>query len=133
MGKILTILLALLVGGHAAFANEGGGGGGEEGGAEYLKLESVLVNLQGKRHYLRADIQLLVDTKENADKIKAHMPAIRHALIMLFSNREPVQTAAVQEREKLRQAALAEVIRTLEKYGAEIGLEDLFFTDFMVQ
>lgn len=131
MGKILTILLALLVGGPAVFAKEGGGG--EEGGAEYLKLESVLVNLQGKRHYLRADIQLLVDTKENADKIKAHMPAIRHALIMLFSNREPAQTAAVQEREKLRQAALAEVIRTLEKYGAEIGLEDLFFTDFMVQ
>jgi flagellar FliL protein len=44
-----------------------------------------------------------------------------------------VQTASVHEREKLRQAALTEVGKTLEKYGAEVGLEDLFFTDFMVQ
>lgn len=124
---LLTVSAQGFAGGH------GSEGGGEEGGVEYLPLESVLVNLEGKRHYLRADIQLLVETKADADKIKAHMPAIRHALIMLFSNRNPVQIAAVEEREKLRQAALEQVILSLEKYGAEQGLQDLFFTDFMVQ
>jgi flagellar FliL protein len=124
------LVWALLAAGHAGFASEGGGG---EGGVEYLPLESILVNLEGRRHYLRADIQLLVDNPEDAAKIKAHMPAIRHALIMLFSNRNPQQIAAVGEREKLRQSALEQVTLSLEKFGAEHGLEDLFFTDFMVQ
>ncbi|HYE34889.1 flagellar basal body-associated FliL family protein [Methylocaldum sp.] len=108
-------------------------GEGGDGGVEYLPLASVLVNLEGKRHYLRADIQLLVDGKENAEKIKMHMPPIRHALIMLFSNRNPEQLSAADEREKLRQAALQDVTKTLEKYGASEGLKDLFFTDFLVQ
>lgn len=135
VARVLCLACALMAGSQG-FANEGGGhgGGGEgEGGVEYLPLEAILVNLEGKRHYLRADIQLLVDNQADADKIKAHMPAIRHALIMLFSNRDPHQIAAVAEREKLRQAALEQVILSLEKHGAEHGLEDLFFTDFMVQ
>jgi flagellar FliL protein len=133
VGSLRVMFIAwLLLAGPCAYANEGGGGG-EEGGVEYLPLESILVNLEGRRHYLRADIQLLVETKEDADKIKVHMPVIRHTLIMLFSNRNPQQIAAVAEREKLRQSALEQVTATLEKLGAEHGLEDLFFTDFMVQ
>ncbi len=133
MGIFRTVLMAflLLAVSQTGFASEGGGG--EEGGVEYLPLESILVNLEGKRHYLRADIQLLVDNKEDADKIKAHMPAIRHTLIMLFSGRDPVRISAVAEREKLRQEAFEQVTQSLEKFGAEHGLQDLFFTDFMVQ
>ncbi|SMF95032.1 flagellar FliL protein [Methylomagnum ishizawai] len=134
MGKVRIVLVALCLwaGSSAGLANEGGGGG-EEGGMEYLPLEAVLVNLAGKRHYLRADIQLLVESKEDADKIKAHMPLIRHTLIMLFSNRDPAEIAAVAEREKLRQSALEQITASLEQVGADHGLEDLFFTDFMVQ
>ncbi|MGX2039462.1 flagellar basal body-associated FliL family protein [Methylocaldum sp. MU1018] len=106
---------------------------GEGGGVEYLPLESVLVNLEGRRHYLRAEIQLLVDSKAHAEKIKMHTPPIRHALIMLFSNRNPEQLSAADEREKLRQAALRDVTKILEKYGVSEGLQDLFFTDFLVQ
>jgi flagellar FliL protein len=125
--KILALFLLL-------FSPFGYGMSGEgDGGVEYLPLESVLVNLEGKRHYLRADIQLLIDSKEHAEKIKMHMPPIRHALIMLFSNRNPEQLSAVDEREKLRQAALQDVTKTLEKYGAGEGLKDLFFTDFLIQ
>ena len=131
MGKsrILALLLLFLFG-PFAYASSGEGG---EGGVEYLPLESLLVNLEGRRHYLRADIQLLIDSKEHAEKIKMHMPPVRHALIMLFSNRNPEQLSAADEREKLRQAALEDVTKTLEKYGAGEGLQDLFFTDFLIQ
>jgi len=135
MGKVKYLLMALMLwaASPVGYANEGGGGGGEEGGVSYLPLESIIVNLQGKRHYLRADIQLLVENQADADKIKAHMPMIRHTLIMLFSNRDPAEISAVAERENLRQSALEQVTLSLEKVGAEHGLEDLFFTDFMVQ
>jgi flagellar FliL protein len=108
-------------------------GGEEDDGVVYLPLQSLLVNLEGKRHYLRADIQLLIDSKAHAEKIKAHMPPIRHALIMLFSNRNPEHLAVAEEREKLRQAALQDVTKALQKYGASEGLKDLFFTDFLIQ
>ncbi len=92
-----------------------------------------MVNLEGKRHYLRADIQLLVDSAEHVEKMKAHMPVIRHSLIMLFSGRNPEQVSAIDEREKLRQIAKEEIRKALAHYGAGEGLKDLFFTDFMVQ
>jgi len=132
---VRKFMIALLLGvsfpllstpGHA---NSGGG----EGDSQYLPLESVLVNLEGKRHYLRADIQLLVDSAEHAEKMKVHMPAIRHSLIMLFSGRNPEQISALDQREMLRQNAKEEVKKVLDHYGAGKGLEDLFFTDFIVQ
>jgi flagellar protein FliL len=127
---VAIIVLSIIF--QSVRANEGGGGGGGDG-SQYLPLESVLVNLEGKRHYLRADIQLLIDNAEHIEKIKVHMPAIRHSLIVLFSGRNHEQIAAIEEREKLRQEAKEEVKKALEHYHAGQGLEDLFFTDFMVQ
>ncbi len=129
MGRSKILALFLLL-----FSPLGYGTSGEEdGGVEYLPLQSLLVNLEGKRHYLRVDVQLLVDSKAHAERIKMHMPPIRHALIMLFSNRNPEQLATADEREKLRQAALQDVTKTLQKYGTSEGIKDLFFTDFLIQ
>lgn len=115
----------------AAWANKAEGGG--EAGQQYVKLESVLVNLEGKRHYLRADIQLMVADGHTAEAIKANMPAVQHALIMLFSGRNPELVATVDEREKLRKNAKAEIAKLLAQYHADKGFEDVFFTDFLVQ
>ncbi|MBS1212027.1 MAG: flagellar basal body-associated protein FliL [Proteobacteria bacterium] len=106
---------------------------GKGAAAQYVPLESVLVNLAGRRHYLRADIQLLVANGEEAEKVREHMPAIRHSLIMLLSGRDPEQVSTVQEREKLRQEAKGEIRKVLQGFHAGEGLKDLFFTDFMVQ
>jgi flagellar FliL protein len=135
MGKFnfATFLFLLLLSLSFHLKAVEGGGGGEEKGPQYLPLEPVLVNLEGKRRYLKADVQMLVESKESADKIKAHTPAIRHALIMLLSNRNPEQLTIVEEREKIRKAALEEVTKALEQYDADGGIEDLFFTDFFIQ
>jgi flagellar FliL protein len=107
--------------------------GGGDADSQYVPLEPVLVNLAGKRRYLRADIQLLVDSSEHADKMKGHMPALRHGLIMLFSGRDADKIFALDQREMLRQNAKEEVKKILDHYGAGKGLKDLFFTDFIVQ
>ena len=119
----------------SAHANEGAEKGkeGAAAGPQYMALDPVLVNLEGRRHYLRANIQLLVDSAEHGEKMKQHMPAIRHSLIVLFSGRNPELISTVEEREKLRQSAKEELKKTLQAHHADTGLEDLFFTDFMVQ
>lgn len=144
MRKISVFLLALLLSlGTVAKAEEHGGGqgGGEkkEGEAagpviEYLPLEPPLVvNLQGPRRYLKADIQLLIEGAENLPRIKEQMPVIRHALILLMSERDPATLANVEEREKLRAATLSEIRTALDKYSRSEGLKDVFFSNFLVQ
>jgi len=124
-------LLLLVSSGHT-MANEGGGGG-EETGVSYLPLEPVTVNLEGKRHYLKVDVQLLMDSKANAEKVKIHIPAIRHLLIMLLSNRNPDQIATVEERETIRKQASESTEKLLEEWDLDRGYEDIFFTDFLIQ
>lgn len=136
MRNLLPVLLLCLI----AFSTStpgaeehGGGKEGESAGPQYLPMDPVIVNLAGRRHYLRANIQLLVDSAEHAEKIKHHTPAIRDALITLFSGRDPVALSAIEERENLRKGAREEIGKVLERVKANKGFEDIFFTDFMIQ
>lgn len=138
--EVFRILLVVgflgIVAGPQCLANEGGGEGegkADAAGPQYLPLEGVLVNLEGRRHYLRVEIQLLVDNGAHAEKIKEHMAPIRHALIMLFSGRNPDQIALMEEREKLRQGAKEEIKKVLAANHADKGLEDVYFTDYLIQ
>jgi flagellar FliL protein len=131
--NLLAVLLLCSVFFSAARAEEHGGKEGDGAGPQYVPMEPVIVNLDGRRHYLRANIQLLVDSAEHAEKIKHHMPAIRDALITLFSGRDPVALAAVEERENLRKSAREEIGKVLGHFKAGKGFEDIFFTDFMIQ
>lgn len=101
---------------------------------EYLPLQpKLIVNLAGRRHYLRVDVQLMIKGKEHLERIQKHLPMIRHALIVLLSDLPPEKVAAVGERERLRQEALAEVRRILDRYTDSDGLKDIFFTEFLIQ
>ncbi len=102
---------------------------------EYLPLSpKFVVNLQGgRRSYLRADIQLMVEGSENLEAIKTHIPAIRHSLIMLFSDHTVDQLRSSAQRETLRQKALKQTQKTLEKYASNGKLKDIFFTEFLIQ
>jgi flagellar FliL protein len=102
---------------------------------EYVPMEpNFVVNLQGdRRSYLRTDIQLLVEGKEYAEQIKAHMPALRHAIILLISDYSADQLGTPEQREAFRQKALQESRKALDQYASSRGLDDLFFTEFLVQ
>lgn len=140
MRIIGTLLLALLLNTAWAAEEHGGGHGGEEGGehagpaVEYVMFEPPLVvNLHGPRRYLRADVQMLVEGQENIARIKTHLPALRHTLILLYGDRDPATLANVLEREKLRTETMAEITKVLDQYGSSEGLKDVFFSSFLIQ
>jgi flagellar FliL protein len=62
------------------------------------------------------------------------MPVIRNNLLMMFGGQTLATLTNRDEKEKLRAAALAEVQRILaaNAVGAP-GVEDLYFTSFVVQ
>lgn len=101
---------------------------------EYLPVKpNLVVNLAGRRHYLRADVQLMIKGEDNLERIQKHLPLIRHTLIMHFSNLPPEKVAEISEREKLRESAFNEIRKVLDQYSDSDGLKDIYFTEFLVQ
>lgn len=102
---------------------------------EYVPLNpDFVVNLKGdQRSYLRTNIELMVKGKEHADRIRMHMPVLRHAVLMLISEYSADQLESSEQREEFRKKAFHETKTALEKYASSEGLSDLFFTSFLVQ
>ncbi|MEW6692315.1 MAG: flagellar basal body-associated FliL family protein [Pseudomonadota bacterium] len=97
----------------------------------------LLVNLADttEADFLQVEVQILTTNPELEAKVKAHMPALRHALLTLFSQQKSPELKTAQGREQLRQQALAEVRSVLEKQ-AKVDPEDvgdLLFTNFIMQ
>jgi flagellar FliL protein len=100
---------------------------------EYLEMTpKFTVNLAGQKKYLLINVQLLFEGKENVEKIKKHMPALRHELIMLFSGRNETDLASMEQREALRKETLDAIRAALDKYENSDGFRDLFFTEFLL-
>ncbi|PKM13327.1 MAG: flagellar basal body protein FliL [Gammaproteobacteria bacterium HGW-Gammaproteobacteria-3] len=100
---------------------------------EYLEMTpKFTVNLAGRRKYLMINVQLMIEGAENLDKVKKHMPALRHELIMLFSGRSENELASMEQREALRQESIEAIRKTLDKLADSDGFRDVFFTEFLL-
>lgn len=163
--RLFILLFSLLFMSNFAFANEGGGEGESKaaGGPTYLEITpKFVVNLLENKKYLSINVQLLIDGAPTEAAIKKHMPAIKHELIMLFSDRSIDAVQTMEQREALRQEAIEVIHKTINKAegvdpeaeGAEHaptdahakkdkkkdyshlpsgGFKDAFFTEFLVQ
>ncbi len=122
---LLTFLLMPLF----ALANEGGGSGA---GPQYIEIgPKLIVNLANPKQLMKINPQLMVEG-EAAEQVKKNMPALKNALIMLFSGRKAEELATAEQREALRKETTEVIIKTLDKYGSSEGFEDVFFSDFRI-
>lgn len=100
---------------------------------EYLEMApKFTVNLDAPRKYLLVNVQLMVEGKENLEKVKKHLPALRHELIMLYSGRNANELGTMEQREALRLESVEAVRKKLDKYDNSDGFRDLFFSEFLV-
>lgn len=129
--RIFLLLLSLLcVPNYVAAADEV-----VEEVVEYLAMTpKFTVNLAEPKKYLRIDVQLMVEGDKAIEKVKKHLPALRHSLIMLFSGKPAADLQTAEQREALRLEALNVIKDALDKNAKNSdGLRDLFFTEFLVQ
>jgi flagellar FliL protein len=130
--RLLILLFSLLLMPSWAYANEGKSESGE-GGMEYLEITpKITVNLAEPRNYLLVNVQLLAEGAEAVEKIRKHMPAIKHELIMLFSGRPSDSLQTMEQREALRKETVAVLQKTLDKYEKNSGFKDVFFSEFLI-
>ncbi len=131
-----------------AVANEGAKESEAETGIKYMEMSpKFTVNLAEPKKFLLVNVQLLVEGADTIESVKKHMPALRHALIMLYSGRPSAELQTMEQREALRLETTTVIRETLEKMaGAPAekdhaeegqpehseGFKEAYFTEFLV-
>jgi flagellar FliL protein len=103
---------------------------------KYLHLEPAFVvnyGSTGRMKYLRTEIALKVSGNDAAAAVSQHKPYIRNNLVMLLSAQEAETMNSSQGRESLRKVALDEVRALMVKLEGSPLVDDLFFSNFVVQ
>lgn len=157
LGGIGVLLLAL-AGGGTWFALHSMGGGKdktaatEEGahadvkaaeGGHAAKRESLYEALDpaflanytvgGRQHYLQLAITVLAREQSGIDGLHQHMPLVRNRVVMLLSG-ETFETLQTDDgRVQLQQKLLAAIQEILNKETGKPGIEQVFFTNFVMQ
>ena len=150
------VLVGLSVGGTLFALNMMGGDettGGAEGGdaaaaaeaepveevklpAIYFPLKPTIIvnfNARGRQRFLQAEVSLMVREEDVVAAIEEHSTMLQHGLLMLFSGQDYAELQTAEGKELLRQMALDEVQRTLEQEIGKPGVEQVLFTNFVMQ
>jgi flagellar protein FliL len=150
---VIIALVALLVlgGGGAAMMLLGGDetavaegeAGGEAVAVEstgdpiYIPLDpAFVVNFQDKNShtkFLKAELNVVTFDEDVEEAVTKHMPAIRNNLVLLFSRQLYEDLIPNEGKETLRAEALAQVQTVIQKQMGRPGVEDLYFTSFVMQ
>ena len=95
-------------------------------------LPHFVVNLGGA-DLMQIKAQVLVGDPDTEAAMKLHMPAIRHHLLMLFSDLDKQSIDSAEEKEKLTVDALAVIRNTLKERGAPDQVSGFFITNLVIQ
>ncbi len=102
----------------------------------YLPLEPPLVATFEDRsavRFLQLTLEVMARDQDSIEAVQMHMPVIRNNLLMLMGGRTLTDLTSREGKEALRAEALEEVQRILEANTGESGVEELYFTSFVVQ
>ena len=90
-------------------------------------------NQNGRQRYMQVSITLQARNQADLDALKVHMPVIRNNLVMLFSGQTFDSLATPVGQEMLRQKATASVQEVAQKEVGKVVVEQLLFTNFVLQ
>ena len=118
---------------------------GAEGGEEALRPSddppiyqplnpALVVNFEHDSvvRFLQVTIEVMSRDQAVIDAVEAHSPLIRNNLLLLFSSQDYVFITTREGKEKLRADTLEEIQAIMRAQGVR-GVEDVYFTSFVVQ
>lgn len=145
---ILVLVLAVLGAGgwfaRGAFLGEEAADGaeadaaqaGSRSNAQYLALDPPLVvnfAASGKLRYLQVSVEVMSQDGGAIEAVQRHTPAVRNALIALFSERDYEALLTRDGKEALRQEALEVIRQELSVLTGKPQVEDVYFSSFVMQ
>jgi len=108
-----------------------------EKSAAYISLGGPMVlNLSNDNRrltFLQLQADILVEDSNSEEMIKAHVPAIRHELIVLLSEQKVSDMKSSAKREEIRKIATAQVQELIVDLTGSQDVGDVLFSSFLVQ
>ncbi|MCB1748000.1 MAG: flagellar basal body-associated FliL family protein [Gammaproteobacteria bacterium] len=136
-GAAVGITLALSGGDKPAAEGEAAAAA-EEPPAEavYVDLKpEFVINFRDRNNrpkFLKAEMSVSTHEPEIEEAVNRHMPAIRNSLVLLLSRQIYEDLLPNEGKEALRQQALAEVQSVLEAQIGKPGVDELYFSSFVM-
>jgi len=90
-------------------------------------------NNGGRQRYMQVSVALMSRDQAALDGLKEHMPLLRNQLVMLFSSQDFAAIATPVGQEMLRQQATASVQELARKEIGKLAIEQVLFTNFVLQ
>jgi len=102
----------------------------------FVKIEPFTVNLAddnfGSR-LLYAGISLKVSSDESQEILTEHMPQVRSRLLLLFSGKQAGELITPEGKRRLSDEVAAVLSEPLTQPQPPLQIEDVLFTEFIVQ
>ncbi len=87
----------------------------------------------GHLMYLKTSVSIRVSSRDAGVAARSHMPALRNSLVLLLSRPDEASVSPGNGREGIRAQALEELNGILEAGEGDSSIDDLMFTNFIVQ
>ena len=113
-----------------------GGSVSAEGDAYYFSLDPpFIVNFSGKSRarFLQVSIEGLTRDAQVKENITKHFPQVRNNLVLLLSSKTYDELSTAEGKTTLRKQVLKEIQKVLEAETGKEGVEDVYFTSFVMQ
>ncbi|CAE6809704.1 UNVERIFIED_ORG: flagellar FliL protein [Paraburkholderia sediminicola] len=102
----------------------------------FFPLESMTVNLQsddGQQHFLRIGLTLKLNDPKTQQELSDHMPEVRSRILLALSNKHPEELAPLEGKRALATELQTLIEEPTDKGAAPIHVQDVLFTEFVVQ
>ncbi len=87
----------------------------------------------GRARYLEVSVEVMSRKEKVIEAVKQHLPVIRDRLVLLFSSQESKVIATREGKEALRDKVLTEIQQVLQEQIDQPGIEQVYFTSFVMQ
>ena len=108
----------------------------EEKEAHYFSLDpAFVVNFAGESRakFLQVNIDGLTRDAPVKEAVTKHLPQIRNKVVLLLSSKNHEDLLMPEGKEALRKEVLKEIQKILEAETGSEGIEDVYFTNFVMQ
>ena len=94
-----------------------------------------IVNYQvkGRQRFVQISISVLTRKSSVVDVLKKQMPLLRNNLLMTLSSQDFESLRTPEGKEALRQAMLDQIQKVVSQSTGEPGVEQVLFTNFVMQ
>ncbi|MCX4158100.1 MULTISPECIES: flagellar basal body-associated protein FliL [Paraburkholderia] len=102
----------------------------------FFPLESMTVNLQsddGQQHFLRIGLTLKLNDPKTQQELSDHMPEVRSRILLALSNKHPEELAPLEGKRALATELQTLIEQPTDKGAAPVHVQDVLFTEFVVQ